>query len=112
MLAAGLAIMTSALAELDVARINPVGGALRLGVLYDLLGRIRHEDVRDRTIRALSERSSQVANHLRALGVKRGDRVLLMLGNELALWEAMLALTKLGAVMIPATARLTTAVGR
>jgi acetyl-CoA synthetase len=61
-----------------------------------------------RSFRALSERSSQVANHLRALGVKRGDRVLMMLGNELALWESMLALTKLGAVMIPATALLTT----
>ena len=61
-----------------------------------------------RSFRELSERSSQVANHLRALGVRRGDRVLLMLGNELALWEAMLALIKLGAVMIPATALLTT----
>ena len=31
-------------------------GALREGLLYDLLGRIRHEDVRDRTIRAVSQR--------------------------------------------------------
>ncbi len=38
-LAGGFAIMAAALAELDVERINPVGGALRLGVLYDLLGR-------------------------------------------------------------------------
>ena len=51
---------------------------------------------------------AQVANYLRALGVRRGDRVLLMLGNELALWEAMLACIKLGAVLIPATALLTT----
>jgi acetyl-CoA synthetase len=48
-----------------------------------------------------------VANWLRAQGVKRGDRVLLMLGNELALWELMLACIKLGAVMIPATMLLT-----
>ncbi len=61
-----------------------------------------------RTFRQLSERSSQVANHLRGLGVKRGDRVLLMLGNELPLWELMLASFKLGAVLIPATALLTT----
>ena len=55
----------------------------------------------------LSARSDQVANWLRAQGVKRGDRVLLMLGNELALWELMLACIKLGAVMIPATMLLT-----
>ncbi|MDF2464583.1 MAG: AMP-dependent synthetase [Ramlibacter sp.] len=55
----------------------------------------------------LSARSSQVANFLRQQGVKRGDRVLVMLGNEPALWEAMLASMKLGAVVIPATALLT-----
>jgi acetyl-CoA synthetase len=60
-----------------------------------------------RSFRAMSERSSQVANHLRSLGVRRGDRILLMLGNELALWEVMLAAIKLGAVMIPASALLT-----
>ena len=53
----------------------------------------------------LSMRSSQVANFLRARGVQRGDRVLLMLGNELALWEIMLAAMKLGAVVIPARLR-------
>lgn len=56
----------------------------------------------------LSRRSSQLANYLRGLGVARGDRLLLMLGNELALWETMLAAMKLGAVVIPATALLTT----
>ncbi|MCC7041796.1 MAG: AMP-binding protein [Burkholderiales bacterium] len=59
------------------------------------------------SFRELSARSSQVANHLRSLGVRRGDRVLLMLGNEPALWETMLAAMKLGAVVIPATALLT-----
>ena len=58
------------------------------------------------SFRELSERSDRVANWLRAQGVRRGDRVLLMLGNELALWESMLALMKLGAVMIPATTLL------
>jgi acetyl-CoA synthetase len=60
-----------------------------------------------RSFAQLSLRSGQVANHLRSLGVKRGDRVLLMMGNELALWELMLACIKLGAVMVPATALLT-----
>jgi acetyl-CoA synthetase len=55
----------------------------------------------------ISERSNRVANHLRGLGVKRGDRVLLMLGNVVPLWESMLAAMKLGAVVIPATTLLT-----
>ena len=56
-----------------------------------------------RTYAELSSRSSQVANLLSALGITRGDRVLVMLGNELALWEVVLAVIKLGAVMIPTT---------
>ncbi len=56
-----------------------------------------------RSFAELSARSNQVANLLRASGVARGDRVLLMLGNEVALWETMLACMKLGAVMIPAS---------
>jgi acetyl-CoA synthetase len=59
------------------------------------------------TFRQLSDRSNRVANGLRALGVKRGDRVLLMLGNVVPLWDLMLATMKLGAVMIPATTLLT-----
>jgi acetyl-CoA synthetase len=51
----------------------------------------------------LSERSNRVANCLRALGVRRGDRILLMLGNVAPLWETMLAAMKLGAVIVPAT---------
>jgi acetyl-CoA synthetase len=59
------------------------------------------------SFKALSARSNQVANHLRALGVRRGDRILLLLGNVQPLWEAMLAAMKLGAVVIPATTMLT-----
>ena len=51
-------------------------------------------------------RSNRLANWLRALGVKRGDRILLMLGNVVPLWETMLAAMKLGAVVIPATTLL------
>jgi acetyl-CoA synthetase len=59
------------------------------------------------SFREMAARSNQAANFLRAQGVRRGDRILLMLGNEVALWEIMLAAIKLGAVLIPATTLLT-----
>ncbi|GAB2596929.1 AMP-binding protein [Streptomyces capparidis] len=59
------------------------------------------------TFRELSERSHRVANWLRGLGVARGDRIILMLGNQVELWETLLAAMKLGAVVIPATPQLT-----
>jgi acetyl-CoA synthetase len=49
----------------------------------------------------MATRSNRAANYLRALGVGRGDRVLLMLPNRVELWEIMLAGIKLGAVMVP-----------
>lgn len=55
----------------------------------------------------LSRRSNQVANALRAQGLKRGDHLLLLLGNVVPLWETMLAAMKLGVVVIPATTLLT-----
>jgi acetyl-CoA synthetase len=58
------------------------------------------------TYAELAARSGQVANWLRGLGVSRGDRVLLMLGNVAPLWEVILAAMKLGAVMIPASTLL------
>ena len=51
----------------------------------------------------LSRRSAQVANWLRSQGVRRGDRMIIMLGNQVELWELMLAGIKLGIVMIPTT---------
>src|SRR5699024_300503 len=54
----------------------------------------------------MARRSDQVANWLRGLGVGRGDRILLMLANQVELWETMLAAMKLGAVIIPATTLL------
>jgi acetyl-CoA synthetase len=58
------------------------------------------------TYAAMAARSNQVANWLRGLGVRRGDHVLLMLGNIVPLWEVMLAAMKLGAVVIPASTLL------
>jgi acetyl-CoA synthetase len=54
----------------------------------------------------LAARSSQAANWLRSLGARRGDRLLLMLGNIAPLWEVILAAIKLGVVIIPASTLL------
>ena len=51
----------------------------------------------------MAARSNQVAEYLRQCGVRRGDRVLLMLPNRVELWEIMLAGIKLGAVLVPTT---------
>ncbi|MBO1268082.1 AMP-binding protein [Arthrobacter cavernae] len=56
-----------------------------------------------RSYAELSARSSQVANWLSSQGVHRGDHMIIMLGNQIELWELMLAGIKLGLVMIPTT---------
>ncbi len=58
------------------------------------------------TYQELSTRSDQVAVWLRSLGVRRGDRIILMLGNQVELWEVILGAIKLGAVLIPASTLL------
>ncbi len=80
-----------------LAAEHPDTGALRV-VTAD-------SDIR-LTYAELTARSNQVANWLRGLGVRRGDRVLLMLGNIAPLWEIILAAMKLGAVIIPASTLL------
>ena len=62
-----------------------------------------------RSFAELSAASNRVANFLRNLGTRRGDSLLLMLSNEVALWETLLAAIKLGVIVIPATTLLTTA---
>jgi acetyl-CoA synthetase len=54
----------------------------------------------------MAARSNRVANWLRERGVSRGDRLILMLGNQVELWETILAAMKVGAVLIPATTLL------
>jgi len=71
--------------------------------------RIAGDGAAVRSFAELSADSSRLANGLRAMGVKRGDRILLMLGNTVQLWETMLAAMKLGAVVIPATTLLNAA---
>ncbi|TKV58422.1 AMP-dependent synthetase [Nakamurella flava] len=66
-------------------------------------------DGRTRLVRSygdLSRRSDQVAAWLRANGLRRGDRVLVMLGNQVELWEVLLAAMKVGAVVVPASTLL------
>ena len=58
------------------------------------------------TYAELSARSSQVANWLQSLGVRRGDGIIVMLDNQYELWETMLAGLKLGAVLLPTTVML------
>ncbi|MEV7693763.1 AMP-binding protein [Microbacterium sp. NPDC089189] len=65
--------------------------------------RVREEDGREqsRTYEQMRARSNRVANWLTSIGVRRGERVLLMLDNRVELWEAMLAIMKIGAVILP-----------
>ncbi|QIS22200.1 AMP-binding protein [Nocardia terpenica] len=69
---------------------------------------IVEEDGRERQVSfdEMARRSDLVAAWLAELGVRKGDRVLLMLGNQVELWESMLAIAKLGAVIMPTTAAL------
>lgn len=59
------------------------------------------------TFAEMSRRSNQVANFLRAQGLRRGHRIVVQLPNHVAMWEIMLAAMKLGAVVIPAATLLT-----
>jgi len=52
----GVAVLTAAFEALEIDEMNVSDGALREGLLYDMLGRIRHEDVRDRSITQIQER--------------------------------------------------------
>ncbi|MEU4262140.1 AMP-binding protein [Streptomyces sp. NPDC025273] len=51
----------------------------------------------------MAARSNRAANWMRSQGVRAGDRILVMLGNQTELWETALAAMKLRAVVIPAT---------
>jgi acetyl-CoA synthetase len=69
---------------------------------------IVEEDGREEqvTFAEMADRSDRVATWLERRGVGKGDRVILMLGNQVELWEAMLAVAKLGAVTMPTTGAL------
>ncbi|MBQ9544761.1 MAG: AMP-binding protein, partial [Clostridia bacterium] len=58
------------------------------------------------TFKDLKKESGRVANYFRSLGIKKGDRVMLVLKRHYQFWFTMLGLHKLGAVAIPATNQL------
>ena len=58
------------------------------------------------TFQDLKKESSRTANYFKSLGIKRGDRVMLVLKRHYQFWFSILALHKLGAVVIPATNQL------
>ncbi|WP_376793546.1 acyl-CoA synthetase [Thermogemmatispora sp.] len=59
------------------------------------------------TFAEFAERSSRAANAFAALGLKKGDRVLVMLPRLPEWWESVLGLMKLGVIFIPCTTLLT-----
>ncbi|MDV2078381.1 exopolyphosphatase [Marinobacter xestospongiae] len=64
---AGFAILYAAFESLGIEEMRFAEGALREGLLYDIVGRIQHEDVRERTIQALQERYHVDQDHGRAV---------------------------------------------
>ncbi|HSF18424.1 MAG TPA: exopolyphosphatase [Vicinamibacteria bacterium] len=76
----GVAILRSVVESLEVESMEPASGALREGVLYDLIGRIRHEDTRERTIQRLVEQYR--------IDTAQADRVE---RTALALWKQLAA---------------------
>lgn len=52
----GLAIMAAAMRELDIDSMTVAGGSMRQGILYDLLGRFQHQDMRDATVSQFMQR--------------------------------------------------------
>ena len=75
----GLAIMNAALAELDIDSMVVATGAMRQGVLYDMLGRFHHQDMRDVTVSQFMQRY-----HVDALQARRVGALAFRLYNKLS----------------------------
>lgn len=73
---------------------------------------LRHIDLQENehkfTYKQLSDLSTQAANLFTEMGIKKGDKVMLVLKRNYQFWIAVIALIKIGAVAIPATHLLTT----
>ena len=66
----------------------------------------KHKQERKFTFKDMKRLSAQAANYFKSLGVKKGDRVMLVLKRHWEFWPAILGLHKLGAIAIPATNQL------
>ena len=66
----------------------------------------REKNERRFTFKDLKRASAKCANYFKSLGIKRGDRVMLVLKRHYQFWFAILGLHKLGAIVIPATNQL------
>ena len=92
----------------------------RFNFAFDILDKIAEREpdrlamvhiARDKTERRftfndMKRASNQCANYFKSLGIKKGDRVMLVLKRHYQYWFAMLGLNKLGAIGIPAVAQL------
>ena len=95
----GFAIMAGIFAELDIEQMNVTGGALREGVLHDLLGRFHHHDQRDATVTQFMRRyhvDMQQAARVEALALALFDQVAAHItqdaenARQLLIWAARL----------------------
>ncbi len=81
--AGGLAILQAIFEALDVERMQATSGALREGVIYDLLGRVQHRDVREATVRDLRARYHLDERH----GARVRESALLLLVQVAEYWD-------------------------
>ncbi|MGI9247953.1 MAG: exopolyphosphatase [Woeseiaceae bacterium] len=85
----GLSILAELFAALRINEMRVSDGALREGLLYDLLGRLQHEDARERTIDAMASRYQVNANQAACVAHTAADLLLQSsehwnLGHEIA----------------------------
>lgn len=90
----GLSILAELIGVLRIERLKVSDGALREGLLYDLLGRLRHEDARERTVRAMARRY----NVDEAQAQRVADTACLLLGQCAEQWSLTSALAEQGLV--------------
>ncbi len=79
----GVAILWAVFEALDVERMQATSGALREGVIHDLLGRVQHRDVRESTVRDLMSRYHVDEHHARRVR----ETALLLLDQAAGAWD-------------------------